>query len=149
MLEDYLFVSQAVAKKLRVSPLLFDDAVQEGMLALTKAEGRHNPKLGSFRNFAFTVVRYRMIDFLRSQKQRTFELAGARIHETDEHEELQFEDDIHALSKLEKRVVRLHYHDDFSLAAISRMMGIPQYTIQRIHNAALQFLKPAMEGTFA
>ena len=159
---DVLYDRHA-ARALRVARALVGDrelaeeVVQEGFLSIWRNAGRYDPRLGSFRAWALSVVRYRAIDLLRSRRKQasdTFigdeefftlpdEKADTEAAATQQLEMARIRRQLAQLPRPQRELIVLAYFGGLSQSELATQLSLPLGTVKGRMRLALAKLRDA------
>jgi RNA polymerase sigma-70 factor, ECF subfamily len=139
---------------------LAEEAVQEAFLSIWRNAGRYDPRFGSFRAWALSVVRYRAIDLLRSRRKEagdTFvgddgfftlpdEKADTEAAAAQRLEMVRIRRQLAQLPRPQRELIVLAYFGGLSHSELAAQLSLPLGTVKGRMRLALAKLRDATVG---
>lgn len=126
------------------------DVLQETWMAVTAGIGRLSDP-GALRRWAYTIVSRKAADWQRRRPvDEAGEVSGERLEAPSASGNGAADDLTEALRRLpgdRRALINLHYVEEFSVADIARILGIPEGTVKSRLHSARQQLQDIIERT--
>jgi RNA polymerase sigma-70 factor (ECF subfamily) len=158
-----LLYDRHAARALRVARALVGDrelaeeVVQEAFLSVWRNAGRYDPRLGSFRAWALSVVRYRAIDLLRVRRKEAGdqfvgddefftlpdEKADTEAAAVQRLEMVRIRRQLAQLPRPQRELIVLAYFGGLSHSELATQLSLPLGTVKGRMRLALAKLRDA------
>lgn len=149
-----------VARALVADRELAEEVVQEAFLSIWRNAGRYDPRIGSFRAWALSVVRYRAIDLLRLRRKEagdTFvgddefftlpdEKADTEAAAVERLEMVRIRRQLAQLPRPQRELIVLAYFGGMSQSELATQLSLPLGTVKGRMRLALAKLRDATFG---
>jgi RNA polymerase sigma-70 factor (ECF subfamily) len=149
-----------VARALVGDRELAEEVVQEAFLSVWRNAGRYDPRLGSFRAWALTVVRYRAIDLLRVRRKEAGdkllgddeffalpdETADTQAEAVQQLEMVRIRRQLAELPRPQRELIVLAYFGGLSHSELATQLSLPLGTVKGRMRLALAKLRDATVG---
>ena len=161
--ERYNTLLYSLALRMTASQQVAEDLLQETFLAIWRHAASYAPQSGSVRGWLLSIMRHRIIDYLRSKRSRGQDMP---LEEAEWNEELAFpdvwEDAWHSIERSlireclgtlpseQRSIIELVYFHDWTQLQIATRLHIPLGTVKSRLRLALLRLKREFErrGTY-